>query len=200
MQINPIRACKVSFNALPERNYPYELPKGEFEGQAESQMPKIRVELTKYEKSLEAQRALCNLQHAMDDAMPYMMPYSEKTKSAVELMNNRIDAGFAKYNVSQMSQERLEQLLLCFSQSKYQQDKHDAVWLFNRLSPLENFDKLRGTYAMADVFRNLDRTYDKDEIAEAETTLRRIYRNELPGARAVINERFGYGKNLDFKA
>ncbi len=194
MQINSIRAYNLSsFKGMPKRKYPYELPNGAFEDQADAQMPRVRKELKAYEDNCSAVAALLNLQNAIKSAEPYLDDSIRGIKSVKSGVDKKIRS-------IEPSTEKLTNLLGCHAQSTYQQDKHDAIWLFNKISKSPGFDMRKGVCIMADAFKKLDRTFDNNEIRIAEATIKDYYDKQDGVVQVFIEEIYGDGKNINFKA
>lgn len=198
MQISLAQSFKsLSFGQLPKRYYPYELPKGQYESQEEAQMPKTREEMKSLDSEYEKLAALYNLQNAIKEASPYLPEKSKRAQnSLLKHTNNLVDNMFPV-------RQKLMTHTLCCAQSAYQQDKHDAIYAFNIISANPNLSKEnkgRLLYGMSGAFRDLDRSCDTLGILKAEDKLREYYNEQSSIEQDDLNELYGGGKNLNFKA
>ncbi len=183
----------ISFKALPPRRYPYVLPLNVIGGQEEDQMPKVREDIKAKEHNIDKEKALLALQSALVQAKPHL---DKATRQQTAVLN----ATQTALTEAQRENKKLEHLMACSAQSAFQQDKHDAIWLFNRLSTTSKFNRDTAIYTLASAFKNLDREFDKKEIASAEKTLKQIYKKQPLCVRCDISAMYGNGKYLDFNS
>lgn len=193
MQVNNIQGQYSSnFKGLPPRHYAYELPKGHFGGQAEAQMPKVREQINDFARKDDIITSMQNLQTAIKTASKHLAPESQRAQ------NSLIKYSDMAIHTNIVTNQELKSLIALSAQSAYQQDKHDAIWLFNKYNERQNTEKLSTVISLAQAFRNLDRTHDSEEIEKAEASLKEIYKNSSAGTQADIAEI--YGRAINFSA
>lgn len=193
MQVNAIGINhQTNFKGLPPRQYPYELPYDYPVTQAETQMPKVREQIREFARKDDIVTSMQNLQDSINNAAQYLNPKSQKAQKTLLKYSNA-----AKLD-NIVTNSELKYLISLSAQSGYQQDKHDAVWLFNKYNERPNADKSSVVIPMAQAFHHIDRTYDTAEIDKAEASLREIYQNSSSFIKADLADL--YGKNFNFNA